>query len=147
MFVNNGYSVATIARPVAGFSCTAARKTGTLAKGGCVPTDTQWGYAIQGAAYAGIGPPVVLRGLNSASEPRIGRSAAFTGTVIVSNLTIGASYKLHLVTDLASVPASAGSRLPPGVPVVAAWVATKQEHSFPAAFRSNSLAFFIAVAA
>lgn len=143
-YVNNDFGTAKLARPASGFSCTASNKHSTLARGGCVPAGTRWGYAVRGPAYAGIGPPVALTGVSSAREPAIGRSAAFTATLTVRNLTVGASYKLHRVTGLAGVPASASGSVPG--PPLAAWVATAREHTFRAAFKSNEVAYYIATA-
>ena len=145
LYINNDFSTGTLQRAVGGFNCTATNKTSTLAQGGCVPNGVRWGYAIRGPTYAGIGPPVELRGLSSASEPGIGKTAPFTGTVVVRELTLGTAYRLHCLTNLTDVPTTAAGALP-GTPL-ATWTAAAAEYTLPVTFQSGSVAYFIAVRA
>ena len=145
LLVNNAVGTGTLPRLVGGFDCTAANKASSLAQGGCVPANTRWGYAIRGPAYAGIGPPVELRGLSSASEPGLGRSVPFTATAVVQGLTKGARYKLYCLTSLAAVPTSAAGTV--GGTPLATWTATAAEYSLPVTFKSGSVAYYIAVKA
>lgn len=99
------------------------------------------GYAINGPAYAGIGPAVHLS-VSSSREPGLGRSTKFTGRVTVRGLTPGKAYVLHQVTDLAGVPTSATGAISGGT--ATPFTAAATEQAFDVAFQSGDPAYYIA---
>lgn len=145
--VHTGYSTTAVQRPAGGWWCAAANKTQPLSgitEGGCVPAGTQWGYAIRGPVYAGIGPAVDLA-VGSAKEPGVGLSVAMSGTVTVKGLVPGGQYALHQVATLAAVPASSTAVLA-GTPLTT-FVAAASTYTLSVTFPSGTPAYFICVVA
>lgn len=111
-----------------------------------MPLGTQWGYALKGPSYLGIGPPVQLE-VASPREPGLGESEPMDGTVTVRDLVPGQAYEVYLITDLPEVPGLADVSLLAGHTPWASFVADAPTHALPATFESGTPAYFVAVAA
>lgn len=136
---------ATVQRTASDWTCTAANKKDSVQLSGCVPDNTQWGYAVKGPVYASdTGPSVELTGLPS-SEPGLGKSVAFSGQAVVRRLVPGRGYKLHKLESVASVPTSPTFTLT-GTPLHT-FVASAAVQTFSVTLMSNSTTYFICVAA
>lgn len=115
-------------------------------QGGCVPQYTQWGYALRGPAYAGIGPAVELD-VASPREPGLGLSAEMAGLLTFRGLVPGQAYALHMLTSLAAVPAAPNAAALAGLAPAHTFVAGAAVEQLSVKFQSATPAYFILVAA
>lgn len=111
-----------------------------------MPFGTQWGYAVKGPSYAGIGPAVQLE-VASPREPGLGQSAPMDGTVTVRDLTPGQRYEVYQINDLADVPGLADPALLAGQAPWATFTADAATKALPVTFESGAPAYFVAVQA
>lgn len=142
VYVHTNYDDDPIQRRVGDYWCTRSNKKDSWTKAGCVPKDTEWGHAIKGPVYLGIGPPVELE-VPSRKEPGLGKSVEFNGKLRIRNLTPGKPYKVYKITSLSKVPNSSEGVIRGIKPK--SFNATKSHHVMKVKFSSNTLAYFICI--
>jgi hypothetical protein len=150
--INTGFSTAVVKRKAGDYSCTFRGKKNTVDEGGCVPSDTQWGFSILGPKYAAATGPATSLTVPRASEPAPPGSpgAKFGATLKVTGLKAGTKYRVVKLTRVASVPATAGpvtAAQVAGGEAVASFTATGAEWSTAVTFMSNVPAWYFCVPA
>ena len=143
LYVHSNYATEAVQRTVRDYVCTSGNKKDSITKGGCVPQNTSWGYAVTGPVYAGIGPRLELA-VSSSKEPGMRRSVGMTGQLTIRGLQSGRKYAVHQIADLASVPKK-GARSVAGAPMMT-FTATGADKTVAVSFQSRTPAYFICVA-
>lgn len=143
-----GYDAAPVRRGAGGYACTRTSSSYTINQAGCVPTNTQWGTAVLGPAYANATRPgVSLTALSSLSEPGVGKpGVTMTATLTLKGLVVGRRYKIFKVVNLARVPTTPGA-VPAPADLASTFTATATTRTTSVSFLSSSVAYFICVPA
>lgn len=143
VYVHTNYDDDPIPRRVGDYWCARSNKKDSWTKAGCVPKNTQWGHAIKGPVYLGIGPRVELE-VPTRAEPGIGKSVTFRGRVRIRGLTPGKTYKLFIIHSLGDIPKSKSSTLH-GISPKKTFNATTTKKTLRVRFASGKPAYFICV--
>lgn len=144
LYVHSNYATEAVQRTVRDYVCNRNNKKDSIKRGGCVPDNTQWGYAITGPVYSGIGPKLELA-VSASKEPGMGRSTGMTGQLTIRGMQPGRGYAVYMITDIAKVPKEPSARSVGGTPMTT-FTATSANKTVAVSFQSRTPAYFICVA-
>jgi hypothetical protein len=149
--INTGFSTSVVRRTASDYTCTYRAKKNDVDQGGCVPSDTRWGFSILGPKYVATTGPATSLTVPRASEPAPPGSpgAKFSATLKATGLKSGTKYKIVKLTSAAKVPTTGPvtAAQVAGGEAVASFTASSTEWSTAITFMSNVPAWYFCVLA